>query len=244
MISFSKYPDDFVNKVIEMDNRIGLALIPSEKIDLSITSPPYKDEDGYTQELMTTFLAQTYRVLKKNSLFFLNFGHLAEDKLRPFLVLQMAVAAGFQLNDTFIWSKNHFKPIQGEKRVNNLTEFIFLLYKEKMPALDRLSIGVPYKDISNAKRFNGGLNLRCRGNVWEIPYQTINKRSEKLHHDRFPLGLPTFCIKLSKIPTGAVVLDPFMGSGTTAFAAKSLGKSYIGFDINPANIVTCEERLK
>jgi site-specific DNA-methyltransferase (adenine-specific) len=239
-----QYPEDFVNRVTQMDCRVGLALIPQNYIDLAITSPPYKDEDGYSDELMTTCLTHTFRVLKPNSLFFLNFGHLAEDKERPFRVLRMALMAGFQLNDTIVWAKNHFKPIQGNKRMNNLTEFVFLLYKDKMPVLNRLAIGVPYKDKSNAKRFNGGLDLRCRGNLWEIPYQTINKKIEKLHNDRFPIGLPTFCIKLSNVPDGGLVLDPFAGSGTTPLAAKNLNKRYIAFDLSSVNVATCEERLK
>jgi site-specific DNA-methyltransferase (adenine-specific) len=209
-----------------------------------VTSPPYKDSDGYSPELMRGFLAHSYRVLKDDSLLFLNFGHLAEDKLRPFRVALMAEEAKFKLGETFTWLKNHFRPIQGAKRVNNLTEFVFMFYKGNQPKLDRLSIGVPYKDKSNAKRFAGGRDLRCRGNIWEIPYQTINKKAEKLHNDRYPVGLPLFCMKLGRLPAGGVVLDPFMGSGTTASAAKLLAIDYIGFELNPVNIGTCEARLK
>jgi hypothetical protein len=58
----------------------------------------------------------------------------------------MALNYTFKLNDTIVWVKNHFTPLSGKKHLNNLTEFIFVLYKGKMPDLDRLSIGVPYKD--------------------------------------------------------------------------------------------------
>ncbi len=107
-----------------------------------------------------------------------------------------------------------------------------MLCKGEMPELDRLSIGVPYKDISNAKRFNNGLNLRCAGNVWYINYETIQSKNEKLHPDRFPVELPLRCIKLSGIKKGSVVCDPFMGSASTAIAAKMLGMNYLGFEKN------------
>lgn len=232
------------NRIYLGDCRELLRGVESNSIDLAVTSPPYKDEDGYSDELITTVSKEVERVLKPNSLFFMNFGHLAEAKERPFKAMFLVLESGLKLGETFVWAKNHFKPIQGERRVNNLTEFVFMFYKGAMPKLDRLSIGVPYKDKSNAKRFSDGRDLRCRGNLWEIPYETINKKSEKLHNDRFPVGLPEFCIKLSGIENGSLVLEPFSGSGTTLLAAKNLNKSFIGFELNPVNIAVCEERLK
>jgi site-specific DNA-methyltransferase (adenine-specific) len=176
-------------------------------------------------------------------LFFLNFGHLAEDKFRPFEVCREAILAGFNLNETFVWVKNHYRPIQGKKRVNNLTEFIFLFSKCGMPNLDRLSIGIPYADKSNVKRFAKGRDLKCRGNVWSIPYETIQSKEQKLHNDRFPLALPEACIKLSGIKPGSMVLDPFVGSGTTALAARNLKMDFVGFEINKKNYETAQARV-
>lgn len=234
-----------INEILNQDCNKGLFTLNKESIDLIITSPPYKDEDGYHKAVTSTIFLDLYNVAKKNSLFFLNFGHLANFKTRPFEVLSLATSAGWKLADTFIWIKNHYKPIQGKKRVNNLTEFVFMLYKHKIPVLDRLSIGVPYVDKSNIKRFykEGKSDIKCRGNVWHIPYDTINKKEDKLHHDRFPLKLPEYCIKLSNINRGSLVLDPFMGSGTTALAAKQLGMNYLGFEINKEYIDIANLRL-
>lgn len=233
-----------INKIHNQDCRDGLKLIESDTCALAISSPPYKNEDSYSDCLMVDTFNQIYRVLKTKSLFFLNFGSLAEDKFRPFNVCKLAVESGFQLNDTIVWVKNHYKPIQGKKRLNNLSEFVFLLYKDEMPELNRLAIGIPYVDSSNAKRFNNGQNLKCRGNVWHINYETINSKEEKLHNDRFPLELPKLCIKLSDIKDGEIVIDPFVGSGTTCLAAKQLNKSYLGFDLNPEYVKISQERLK
>src|SRR5437867_710090 len=102
-----------------------MSKMKSDSIDLIITSPPYKDCDGYDAGKIKQTFQECYRLLKPNSLFFMNFGHLAEDKFRPFSTCQIANECGFKLNETITWVKNHYKPIQGKRRVNNLTEFIF-----------------------------------------------------------------------------------------------------------------------
>jgi site-specific DNA-methyltransferase (adenine-specific) len=215
----------------------------SNSVDLIVTSPPYKDEDGWTEDLIYQASLGWQRVLKPGGLLFLNFGHLAEDKFRPFKTAEIIMSHGvFKLNETITWVKNHYRPIQGSKRLNNLSEFIFLFYKDEMPDLDRLAIGVPYADKSNAKRFAGGRDLKCGGNVWYINYETITDSSQKLHNDRFPLELPERCIKLSGLKRG-LVLDPFSGSGTTCFAAKKLGFEFIGIEQNPSHVRTSIERL-
>lgn len=232
-----------MNKIYLGDCREVMKQIASETIDLVISSPPYKNVDHYSEDLMIGAFREVYRVLKPNTLFFLNFGALAEDKFRPFRTCQIAMNMGFQLNETIVWRKNHYKPIQGSKRLNNLTEFIFLLHKGEMPKIDRLAIGVPYADITNAKRFAGGRNLKCRGNVWDIDYPTINSSEEKPHPDMFPPELPETCIKLCGYPV-QVVLDPFSGSGTVALVAKALGKDYIAIEKNPETFKELEKALK
>lgn len=232
-----------MNKLILGDNLVKMRELPDESVDLCVTSPPYKERDGYNPIFVSAVCAQVYRLLKPNSLFFLNFGHLAADKFRPFAVCLLAMNRGFHLNDTIIWVKNHYKPIQGKRRVNNLTEFIFVLYKGKMPNLNRLALGVPYKDKTNANRFAKGRDLKCGGNVWYIPYETITKSEDKLHKDRYPVELPERCIKLCGYPVN-VVLDPYFGSGTTGVAAEKLGKSYIGIERDSDVFDTAFERLK
>jgi site-specific DNA-methyltransferase (adenine-specific) len=229
-------------QIILGDSQEVLKTIPNESIDISITSPPYKDEDGYNYWNFQTIFKNVYRVLKDDSLFFLNFGHLAGEKFRPFTVCGLALNAGFKLNDTIVWTKTQYSPIQGRKRLNNLTEFIFLLYKGDMPKLHRLAIGVPYKDKSNVGRYSN-VDLKCAGNSWTFGYETIQSKEQKLHNDRFPVELPRRCLKLSGLKSGTV-LDPFGGSGTTAVAAKELGLDYLLIEKQEKNFKTANERLK
>ena len=62
------------------------------------------------------------------------------------------------------------------------------------------------------------------------------------HTSTFPLDLPMQCIRASGIERG-VVLDPFMGSGTTALAAKLLGFDFIGFELNAENVTIAQDRI-
>ena len=232
-----------VDAIYNEDCVAGMRKLPANSVDLCVTSPPYKDEDGYSSVFMSTCASGVFRVLKRDSLCFVNFGHLAEHKARPFEVVRLFEVRGFILQETFIWVKNHYRPIQGKKRVNNLTEFVFMFSKGKMPDLDRLSIGIPYADKSNVKRFAGGRDLKCAGNVWNIDYETIQSKAQKLHNDRFPVELPTRCIKLANLKAGSVVLDPFAGSFTTCLAAKKLGMNYLGYEISVDNYKVGTERL-
>jgi len=232
-----------INKLYQGNCVELLNQVEPKSIDLVITSPPYKEKDGFSYKLMSDTFCKLFAVQKQNSLFFLNFGHLVEEKLRPFFVCDLAMSHGYKLNDSITWLKTQYSPIQGHKRVNNLTEFIFMLYKGKMPKLDRLSIGIPYEDKSNVGRYSEK-DLKCRGNLWKFGYETIQRRNQKLHKDRFPEKLPEFCIKLAGLKPGSLVLDPFGGSFTTAFVAKKLGMNFLSFELNPLYFDTCEDRKK
>jgi site-specific DNA-methyltransferase (adenine-specific) len=230
---------------LEIDNSDFRKSSIWKELDLVVTSPPYKDEDNYTDDLMEDMGAWAWDHLKDDTLFFINFGHLANFKSRPFRVAMMMEDMGFNWIDTITWTKNHFRPLQGNKRVNNLTEFIFMMGKGK-PEIDRLAIGVPYADKSNATRWKaaGGVDKRCRGNVWDIKYETVVNKAQKLHNDRFPLDLPKFCIKLAGLEAGDVVGDPFSGSGTTAVACKEEGVDFLGTEIDKEHFDTAIKRLK
>lgn len=225
------------------DNCIyGLKTVKDKASKLIITSPPYKDEDGFSWGVMEMAFRECYRVLDNSGLCFVNFGHLAENKSRPFYLVALLEKIGFHLNETFIWVKNHYKPIQGSRRVNNLSEFIFLFYKGRMPKLNRLAVGIPYKDKSNVGRF-AAQDLKCAGNVWYINYETITSSDQKLHNDRFPVELPEKCIKLSGINDNSLVIDPFVGSGTTGVAALRCGLSFLGFEIDKCMALKAQERI-
>src|SRR5438445_9585997 len=159
-----------------------------------------------------TWAAEVKRVLKPNGSFFLNIGGIPSN---PLLAHGLVVELGalFTLQNTFHWVKSitvetrnkeilsvgHFKPINSRRFVNDCHEFIFHLTKTGRTPLDRLSLGVPYADKSNIRRWahTKGRDLRCRGNNWFIPYKTIVSRSkERPHPATFPVELAINCIKI------------------------------------------------
>ena len=85
---------------------------------------------------------------------------------------------------------------------------------------------------------------RCRGNSWFVPYDTIANREKHRgnHPATFPVGLIENCIRFSGITKG-VLLDPFMGSGTSAIAALNQNIKYIGFDVDNDYIQFAEDRI-
>lgn len=76
-------------------------------------------------------------------------------------------------------------------------------------------------------------DTRCRGNSWFVPYDTIANREKHRgsHPATFPVALVEQCIKFSGVKNG-VLVDPFMGSGTSAIAAMRQGLDYVGYDID------------
>ena len=116
-----------------------------------------------------------------------------------------------------------------------------------------MAVGAPYQDKSNIGRYND-IDLTDAGNTWFIPYETIQDKSQRLHPAPFPVELPLKCIKLHGLGDGSsstttnatkplLVLDPFMGIGSTAIACKRLGASFVGFEIVKPYIDYAIERI-
>jgi site-specific DNA-methyltransferase (adenine-specific) len=119
--------------------------------------------------------------------------------------------------------------------LNYCWEHIFCFIKKPTTTslpLARTKVGVPFTDKSNMSRGNRGKNgdLHCGGDIWWLPYETTGPSLKKEHRHGFPLELPKRVIKLSGIPKGSLVFDPFMGGGTTAIAARELGMMACGYD--------------
>ncbi len=201
-------------------------------------------------------------VLKDSGSLFLNIGSKPKSPEVPFQVVEVFQKI-FKLQNVIHWIKSiyietesygeelkinvgHYKPINSRRFLNDTHEYIFHLTKTGQVEVDRIALGVPYKDKSNASRWGGGKNrLRCRGNCWFIPYETIQDRSsDRPHPASYPPQLAENCIRLHGYKKGLKVLDPFMGIGNTALACRKLGVEFIGFEIDPAYLKIAEKRLK
>ncbi len=216
--------------------------IRSSSVKVCVTSPPYFRNKEYETQYSTydqylSYLNEVWlevrRVMSDSGLLFVNIGDSFDNQFKSHDVAKRIVNLGFRFVQTVIWVKGHYTPVQGNKHLNHLFEYLFIFSKSDKYALDRLGIGVPYKDKSNIGRWKvAKRDVRCRGDVWNINYETVQRHSQKLHDAIFPVELPRLCIKLVRAKETDVVLDPFLGSGTTIVAADQLGVRSIGYEIN------------
>jgi site-specific DNA-methyltransferase (adenine-specific) len=144
-------------------------------------------------------------------------------------------------------SYGHFKPINSARFLNDCHEYVFHFTKSGRVELDRLALGVPYQDKSNIARWSHtrGTDLRCRGNTWFVPYETIQSREkERPHPATFPVQLAEWCIKLHGASRVHTMLDPFLGIGNSAVAAHRCGvKKFIGFEIDETYLAEAKRRI-
>ena len=148
---------------------------------------------------------------------------------------------------TAIRSFGHFKPINSWRFLNDCHEYVFHFTTSGRVELNRLALGVPYQDKSNIARWRHtqGDDLRCRGNTWFVPYETIQSREkERPHPATFPVQLAEWCIKLHGASRVRSMLDPFLGIGNSAVAAQRCGvKKFIGFEIDDAYLAEAKRRI-
>ncbi len=245
----------------------GMAKISASSVDLVVTSPPYnlgvryrKYSDRQDRQLYlewcASWAAQIRRVLKPSGSFFLNIGAAPSNPMLPHEIV-------FQFRDLFIlqntihWIKSiaiddrtfgHFKPISSKRFLNDCHEYIFHFTKTGRVEIDRLALGVPYQDKSNITRWSHtrGRDKRCRGNTWFIPYETIQSREkERPHPATFPVQLAEWCIKLHGASRVKAMLDPFLGIGNSAVAAKNCRvKKFVGFEIDETYLAEAKHRSK
>ena len=149
---------------------------------------------------------------------------------------------------TAIRSFGHFKPINSPRFLNDCHEYVFHFTKSGRVELNRLALGVPYQDKSNIARWRHtqGDDLRCRGNTWFVPYETIQSREkERPHPATFPVQLAEWCIKLHGASRVRSMLDPFLGIGNSAVGAQRCGvKKFIGFEIDDAYLSEAKRRVR
>ena len=239
-----------------------IPVLDAASVDVVVTSPPYnlgidyadyvdrRSETDYL-EWMTSVAVEIKRVMRPDASFFLNVSGSSSQPWLPFELL-VRLRGLFHLQNHITWIKSittakettgHFKPISGERFLHHNHEHIFHLTLSGKVKLKRLAIGVPFKDKSNISRRGHAQDLRCRGNTWYIPYQTVQRRSQKFNHPgTFPVDLPRWCIRLHGVED-AVVLDPFAGTGTTLVAAEMEGARGIGIEMDRDYVAIARARI-
>lgn len=243
-------------------------VVTSPPYNLGIRYSTYQDSLPRDEYLDWTarWVTAVARVLAPDGSLFLNVGAKPRDPwaaldvaqaARPFLHLQNTIhwvksiaidqdAAGASAGLTRGLALGHYKPINSRRFLNDCHEFIFHFTPAGETPLERQAIGVPYQDASNIGRWQAAANgLRCRGNTWFMPYDTIKDRArERPHPATFPPRLPEYCLRLHGLERVRLVVDPFLGLGNTAVACARLGVDFIGFELDREYLMEAASRTR
>ena len=243
------FPTYLKSKIVLGDSRDMLD-IPDSSLHLMITSPPYnvsKEYDGDLSleeylELLNNVFKETYRVLVNGGRACINIANVGRKPYIPLsdYISKMMIDIGFLMRGEIIWNKSAGAGVStawgswqsaSNPTLRDTHEYILIFSKNE------------YK----RKREDNQENTITRDEFmeWTKSVWTMNPESAKKigHPAPFPIELPYRLMQLYSF-TNDVILDPFMGSGTTAIAALKTNRHYIGYDNNQDYIDLSEKRVK
>jgi site-specific DNA-methyltransferase (adenine-specific) len=244
------------------------AIVTSPPYNLGIRYRTYDDAMPRDRYLAWTagWVKRAARTLAPEGSLFLNVGAKPTDPwtaldiaqaVRPFLQLQNTIhwiksiaiektLAGARANLDDDLAVGHYKPINSRRFLHDCHEFVFHFTRHGRTPLDRQAVGVRYQDRSNIGRWRTAASgVRCRGNTWFIPYETIQSREkERPHPATFPPRLPEMCLRLHGLERVRRVVDPFLGLGSTAVACAQLGVSFDGIEMDEGYLGQAVERTR
>lgn len=252
------------HELVRGDALAVMGRMAADSVDVVVTSPPYNlglayrsyadslSEAAYL-DWMEAIGMQVARLLRPGGSFFLNIAGSSSEPWLPF-ELMVRLRRIFILQNHISWIKSvaigdvthgHFKPVNSRRFVNRNHEHVFHLSVEGDVPVQRLAAGVPFTDKSNIARRGHSQDRRCRGDTWFIPYETVRTRAQKfLHPATFPVALPLACLTLHGTTENSIVLDPFMGTGTTLLAAEDAGIRGIGIECDTRYVAVARQRLR
>lgn len=254
-----------LNKIYNLDCLVGLRDIPDNSVDLVVTSPPYdgiRDYNGFSFDLHETG-KELFRVIKENAVVVM----VIQDQTRDFAksltsfktIIDWCDNIGFKLFETLIYRKNGSEGAWWKYRFRVDHEYMPIFLKGKKPGyFNKEPLRVPSKhagkimtgyanrktDGTTGKSITKPINpFKCRGTIWNYLMAGDKDPVKRKHPAPFPDKIPFDFIQCFCPPNG-IVLDPFMGSGSTAVGAKKLGRNYIGFEISEEYCKISEQRLR
>jgi DNA modification methylase len=244
----NNFPPELENKII-LGSSENMQEIPDNCLHLMITSPPYNVSKEYDEnlslaeylQLLRNVFSETYRVLVHGGRACINVANVGRKPYLPLsdFISQIMIEIGFQMRGEIIWNKGAGAGVSmawgswqsaSNPVLRDVHEYILVFSKG---SYNRPKSGSHENTISK-EQF-----MEWTKSVW-----TINPESAKKveHPAPFPIELPYRLIQLYTFK-GDIILDPFMGSGTTAIAALKAERKYIGYDNDPGYAKLAEERI-
>ncbi|BAV94335.1 DNA-methyltransferase [Ichthyobacterium seriolicida] len=243
-------PDDVLNRLFCKSSE-KMDEIPDSSIHIVITSPPYNVGKEYDNNLsleeylifLKNVFNETYRVLVNGGRACINVANLGRKPYIPIsdYISKIMIDIGFNMRGEIIWNKSlSTGPSSAwgswmsasNPTLRDTHEYILIFSKGS------------YKRVVNDK--NHKYSTIKREDFMDFTKSIWNMKSESAkrvgHPAPFPLELPKRLIELYSFAND-VVLDPFIGSGTSALAALKLNRNYIGYDTKQEYISICENRI-
>ena len=252
-------PEEYINNLVNVFRGVRNCLTDDGTLWLNIGDSYYNYRPGKGQALVKQTVSNTKQDLpdkcarRGNKLK----GLKEKDLIGiPWMLAFALRADGWYLRQDIIWHKPNPMPESVKDRCTKSHEYLFLLSKNKKYYYDNEAIKEPARDWgtrnrSKGKYHNVGTGLSPHTGLSKS-YPTKNKRSvwsvtnkpyREAHFATYPPDLIEPCIKAGS-KEGDIVLDPFMGSGTTAMVAKSLGRDYIGCELHEDYGNLIQKRVK
>ncbi len=208
---------------------------------------------------------QFLRVLKPTGTFILNIKERVVDGERHTYVIELILEMrrqGWLWTEEFMWHKKNSHPGKWPNRFRDNWERLIQFNKNKTFNMYQEAVMVPVGDWAKDRlaklsqtdltrdesRVGSGFGKNISnwvGREMVYPNNVLHMATEcynRNHSAVFPVDLPKWFIRLFTQP-GDVVLDPFVGSGTTAVAALQLSRSFVGVELSPENVVTATDRV-
>ncbi len=256
-----------VNTIYNEDCLEGMKRIPDGSVDLTVTSPPYDNLRTYNGniaqwsfEKFQDIAKELYRVTKQGGVVVWIVADATIKGSETGTSFKQALyfkEIGFNLHDTMIWNKQNCSSIGSMNRYENIFEYMFILSKGKPKTANIITDkpnkragelqhgSIRQKDGTVRKTSQYGKRAIAefgrRSNVWNV--FPAKSPKERLHPAPFPEQLAQDHI-ISWSNEGDIVLDPFMGSGTTAKMAILNNRNYIGFELDKHYCDIANERIQ
>ena len=250
-----------LNRIYNEDCLEGMKRIPDKSVDLTVTSPPYDDlrtYNGFSWDFESV-AQELFRVTKVGGVIVWVVGDATvngSESLTSFKQALYFKEIGFAV-ETMIWEKPTFTATGALRyRYGQVFEYMFVLVKGTKPKTFNPLKDRPNKSFGDVKhgtvRQSDGTtkDISSKGkkipefgqrfNVWRISPEKSNKFGK--HPAPFPEKIPTDHM-LSWSNEGDIVLDPFMGSGTTAIACLNTNRNFIGFELDETYFNLANERI-
>jgi len=230
-------------KIILGDSLIELKKLESESVDLVVADPPYNlgkdygnnhDIKGFEEyiEFSKAWLTEAKRILKPNGTIYVFMGFRFISYLYDILDREL----GMFFNSWIVW--HYTQGIGKKKGFSPRHDDILVFNKSKDFIFNLDNIRVPQKYYRKRNNMRGA----NPGDVWAFSHVHYCNENREKHPTQKPEGLIERMVMASSNDEG-VVLDPFLGSGTTARVCQQLNRLCVGIELNPDYVSMCEERL-